>query len=135
MFVGSRVTVLNENVFPLEIGTKPVFEALKFVRIQRAIDFTPANFAFARGFTDEKLVLRQTTGVLAGAHHQGPQMTQARFITANGLFVKGRRGQIPIDTAEIVQAEMFKAFFMRLRFPGNCFHRWILQRGRGDAPV
>jgi hypothetical protein len=138
MFVRSRVAVLNENILPLEICAEPAFERVKLGRIQRAIDFAPGDFVFAGGFTDEKFVFRQPTGVLAGAHDQRPKMTQGCLISANGLFVKRRRGQIPIDMAEIVQTEMFKTFFARLGSGCNFLHRSILQRtqhGHSNPPA
>ena len=49
-------------------------------------------------------------------------MTQGCLITANGLFVERRRGQIPIDLAEIVETETFKTFSLRLGQDSKLFH-------------
>src|ERR1700690_62835 len=128
ILVRSRVAVFNEDIFPLEIRAQPGLESVELRRVQRSIDFAPADLAFAGRFTDEKLVFRQTAGVLASAHDQRAQMTQVGFIAANGLFVKRRSGQIPVDLAEIGEAEAFKAFFLRFGRCSNCVHRLILQR-------
>src|ERR1700686_2479295 len=55
MVVGSRVAVLKKNIFALEIGAEPVFERIKCVRIQRAIDFAPCDFVFAGRFAGREI--------------------------------------------------------------------------------
>ena len=93
----------------MQVGAEALFDAGELLRINLPIHLAPANFAFAGGLTHEELIVRQTPGILPGAHNERPEMTEHALVAADGLLVERGRGQVPIDIAEVFEAEMRKA--------------------------
>ena len=67
--VGPGEAVLDEKVFPLEIGQQPVLQGGKPLRCHGLVHLTPPDFVCTGGLLHHKLVIRGAPGILAGADH------------------------------------------------------------------
>ena len=96
--VGSApgVTVLDEQLPPLQEGQQPGVQDVELFGGHGAVLFPPGDMVGAGGFIDNELILGGAPGVGPGAHHHRSQVGDEAFLAGDDLLVEGGCGEVPM---------------------------------------
>jgi len=102
--IGAAIEVLRVERFAARMGDKVVVEALEIFRADLAIA-APPHRVFGQRVDDRVLVLRGTAGVGARLRAQRPAPDDRGFVRGDRVLIEYRRGVIPMDGFEVLEAE------------------------------
>ncbi len=114
--IGAAVEILREQGLAFgmrEEVRQQIFEML-FALFAVAV---PPDGVFGRCVDDRMLVLRRAAGVMSGLGAKRAAGDDHRLAVANGVFVEGGFGQIPVNRGEIFEAEFIGTIRRRSAYP------------------
>jgi len=95
--IGTGIQILDEQFLPLEVRNDVAAQRVELLQVNRLVDLAPPDLRVAGRLLDHELVVRRSTGMRAGAAHQGAVNGQLAFPPANGMLVKRCGGEVEVD--------------------------------------
>ncbi len=100
--IGAGVEILGVETAAAGMGQHVGQQAIEGRRRHRAVA-GPPDGVFGRRIADNEFVLRRAAGVFARRGGKGAAGSQPCLAIADGVFIKGRFGQIPFNRGGIAQ--------------------------------
>ncbi len=106
--IGAAIEVLREQLAAARMRDQIVVEALEIGLRDLAVAFPPDR-AFGQVVDHRVLVLGRAAGMDPGLRAERAAFHQRSLLRRNGMLVKRRGGQIPMDGAEVLESEFVGA--------------------------
>ena len=106
--IGAAIEILREQFLAARMRDEISYRRWKFSA--RACDCLPTRRAFRQLVADDELVLGGAAGMDAGLRAEGAALLDhTRLAGGDRMLIEGRRGQIPMNAGEVLEAEFIGA--------------------------
>ncbi len=107
--IGSRKTVLDEHITPLQEPLEATEELIELVAAERPVVFPPPNAPFGACFAHDELVRCGARCVFSRVRDDGTAPRDTRLAPESNFFVKRFGRQVPVCHAQVGQAMVLQA--------------------------
>ena len=88
LWVCTHVTVLDIQIFTLEVGKDASPQWFVALRAERPIDLTPVNLVLTGWLPNQVLVVRGAARVLSGPNHEWSEVGHESLVPLKGVFIE-----------------------------------------------
>jgi len=106
--IGAAIEVLREQRLALRMRQEVLVQGLKLLLALLAVA-VPPDGVFRQRIDNRMLVLRRAAGVMAGLGAERATGDDRSLAVANRVLVERGFGQVPVNRAEILEAELVGA--------------------------
>ena len=106
--IGAAIEILREQLLAARMRDEVFIQALEIGRRDLAVAFPPDR-ALGEIIDDGVLVLGRAAGMDAGLRAERAAFDHGGLAGRDGMLIEGRRGQIPMNRGEVLEAEFVGA--------------------------